>query len=224
MLEHWMPSCCDHFTRADFDFVAAVLAPEGERRHLAKLWRDPEGLREMLDLNEVFRGLIESPAALHVSPRFYFYVLVRHAFLEADLADPELVDYVAGVMARRVGEAGGDPLQDVTRGFTHAAEFLTFISSSSGRMRYHLQVAAGNQFLMLTGLYPDFLRHRSERGEAPGLEFYESFAQRSYRNAADNRCAAGRHSRQFLGSLADSLPQTRRCLNRVAEEFLFLGA
>ena len=224
MLEHWMTLCCSRFTRADFDFVASVLAPSGSRCHLAKLWHDPEGVREILDLKEVFRWLIESPAALQVSPRFYFYVLVRHVFLEAELADPELADYVAGVMAKRVLADGIDPLQDVTRGFTHAAEFLTFISSSSGRMRFHLEVAAGNQFLMLTGLYPDFLKHRSERGDAPGLEFYECFAQRSYRNAADNRCVAGRHSRQLFGSLADSLPQTRLCLNRVAEEYLFLGA
>ena len=54
--------------------------------HLEKLWSDPDALREMLDLKEVFRGLLDSPAAIQVSPRFYFYVLVRHAFLQADLS------------------------------------------------------------------------------------------------------------------------------------------
>lgn len=219
-----MPLCRRRFTRADFDFVASVLAPESAQCHLAKLWQDPDGLRQMLDLKQVFRSLLDSPTALRVSPRFYFYVLVRHAFLDTGLQEPELADYVAGVMARRVGTDGSDPLQDVTRGFTHAAEFLSFISSSSGRMRFHLHVAAGNQFLILTGLYPEFLKRRSEKGESPGLEFYESFAQRSYRYAADNNCVAGRHSRQLFGSLSELLPQTRRCLNRVAEEFLFLGA
>ncbi len=37
-------------------------------------------------------------------------------------------------------------------------------------MKFHLQVAAGNQFLMLTGPYPTFLKRRSEtRGRAVGV-------------------------------------------------------
>lgn len=223
MLEHWMPSCRSRFTRLDFDFVASVLAPEGPQCHLAKLWRDPDGMREMLDLKEIFRCVIESPAAIQVSPRFYFYVLVRHAFLQTELSDVELADYVAGVLAKRVCVNGTDPLQDVTRGFTHAAEFLSFISSSKGRMRFHLQVAAGNQFLVLTGLYPDFLKRRCEKGEAPDLGFYESFAQRAFRSAADCCLASRSASRHLFGTLADVLPTARRSLNRVAEELVFLG-
>lgn len=223
MLKHWTPSCRSRFTGQDFDFVASALAPEGPHCHLAKLWQDPDGIREMLDLREIFRCLIESPAAIQVSPRFYFYVMVRHAFLQAELGDVELADYVACVLAKRVSTDGIDPLQDVTRGFTHAAEFLSFISSSKGRMRYHLQVAAGNQFLVLTGLYPDFIRRRNERGEAPDLEFYESFAQRAFRIAADHSPASHGRSRRIFGTLAEAMPAARRSLNRMAEEFVFLG-
>lgn len=223
MLEHWMPCCRSRFTRMDFDFVASVLAPQGPQCHLAKLWRDPEGMREILDLKEIFNSVLESPAAIRVSPRFYFYVLVRHAFLQADLGEVELADYVAGVLAKRISANGTDPLQDVTSGFTHAAEFLSFIASSKGRMRFHLQVAAGNQFLVLTGLYPDFLKRRSEKGIAPDLEFYQSFAQRSYRSASDCCMDSRSSSRHLFGKLAEVLPTARRTLNRVAEEYLFLG-
>jgi hypothetical protein len=90
-------------------------------------------------------------------------------------------------------------------------------------MRFHLQVAAGNQFLVLTGLYPGFLKRRSEKGEAPNLEFYECFAQRAFRGAADNRLAPDNAPRNLLGTLADAMPIARRSLNRVAEEFVFLG-
>lgn len=218
-----MPSCRNRFTGADFDFVASTLAPETSNACLKKLWLDPEGRRELLDLKEVLRGLLDQPAALTVSPRFYFYVLVRHSFLDADLTDVGLADYVSGVMARRVSLETDDPLQDVTRGFTHVAPFLTFISRSKGRMRYHLQVAAGNQFLVLTGLYPEFLRKRNERGEAPDLGFYESFARRSFENAASSREKSDLATRRLLGSLAESMPVARLCLNRMAEEFVFLG-
>jgi hypothetical protein len=223
MLEHWMPSCRSRFSHMDFDFVASVLAPDGHRCHLEKLWEDPEGIREILDLKEVFRHMIESPAAIRVSPRLYFYVLVRHAFLEADLGAVELADHVARVLAKRVSTSFTDPLEDVTRGFTHAAEFLSFISSSRGRMRFHLQVAAGNQFLVLTGLYPEFIRRRNELGIAADLGFYESFASKSFRSAADYCMASRVASKHLYGSLAEALPTVRRSLNRVAEEFLFLG-
>lgn len=223
MLEHWMAPCRNRFTGADFDFVAATLAPESRSRCLETLWQDPEGRRELLDLKQVLNGLLNQPATLNVSPRFYFYVLVRHSFLQADLADVELADYVADVMAKRVSSEASDPLQDITRGFTHAAQFLSIIGRSKGRMRYHLRVAAGNQFLVLTGLYPDFLNRRNERGEAPDLGFYESFARRSFKDAASCRGASNPAARQVLGSLAETLPVARRCLNRMAEEFVFLG-
>ena len=223
MLKHWMTSCRSRFNEADFDFVASALSKDGSRQHLEKLWNDPDGQREILDLKPVLRRLLDSPAAIQVSPRFYFYVLVRHAFVQADLRDAELAEYVAGVMAKRISASNKDPLQDVTRGFTHAADFLAFISSAKGRMRFHLQVAAGNQFLILTGLYPDFLKHRCKQGQAPGLEFYETFARQSFRSAADSRQNSDSASREILGTLAEALPTARRSLNRVAEEFVFLG-
>lgn len=218
-----MPANRNRFTGADLDFLASVLAPDGQRHHLEKLWTDPDALREMLDLKEVFRSLLDSPAALRVSPRFYFYVLVRHAFLQANLGDAELADYVAGVMSKRIGTSAEDPLQDICRGFTHASDFITVISNAKGRMRFHLQVAAGNQFLVLAGLYPDFLTHRSAQHGSPNLEFYESFARQAYRGAADNRQAPGMASRHLLGALSEAMPAVRRSLNRVAEEFVFLG-
>ncbi|MEO5915167.1 MAG: hypothetical protein ABIS50_13105 [Luteolibacter sp.] len=223
MLEHWIPPVRNRFTGADFDFLASVLAPGEQRQHLEKLWSDPDALREMLDLKEVFRGLLDSPATIQVSPRFYFYVLVRHAFLQAELSDAELADYVSGVMTKRICPCPEDPLQDITHGFTHASDFIAIISNAKGRMRFHLQVAAGNQFLVLAGLYPEFLKSRCEKRGTPDLDFYESFAQRAYRGAADNRQIAGNASRQLLGALSEAMPVARRSLNRMAEEFVFLG-
>ena len=223
MIGHWMPSSRDRFTRSDFDFMTAVLAPGDKRPFLAKLWDDPEALREILDLKEVLRGLLDSPSALQVSPSFYFYVLVRHAFLGANLTDPDVADYVAGLLAKRISTNAGDPLQDIAHGYTHAADFISIISSAHGRMRFHLQVAAGNHFLVLTGLYPAFLQGRCDRRGSPDLAFYESFARQAFRGAADNSEAPTSAPRHLLGSLSEALPDARRSLNRMAEEFVFLG-
>lgn len=223
MPDCWTHSCRNRFTDGDFDFLAGALAPQGTRRHLTTLWDDPIGRREMLDLKDVLRHLLESPAAVEVSARFYFYILVRHSFLDAGLRDVDLADYVASVLAGRVCPDANDLLQHVTRGFTHAAEFLSVIAPSRGRMRFHLHVAAGNQFLVLTGLYPDFLRQRAAATGTPDLDFYESFARQAFLGAADSHTTPCPASRRLLGTLADAMPDARRSLNRMAEEFVFLG-
>ncbi|MFT3990705.1 MAG: hypothetical protein QM680_04775 [Luteolibacter sp.] len=221
MLEHWTPSSRDRFTGADFDFLSNLLASGQQRHHLAKLWNDPAALREILDLKEVFRGLLDSSSTLRLSPYFYFYVLIRHTFRESGITDSDLADYVSSVLASRLNVQSSDPLQDIAHGLTHAADFIAIISTSHGRMRFHLQVAAGNQFLVLTGLFPGFINRRCERHGTPDLAFYEAFAQQAYRGAAENPLVPG--GRHLLGALAEALPTARRSLNRVAEEFMFLG-
>ncbi|MFD2256330.1 hypothetical protein ACFSSA_06565 [Luteolibacter algae] len=223
MLEEWIAASRDRFTNADFDFITEVFSGGEKRACLAKLWEDPNALREMLDLKEVLRGLLDSPSTLQVSPDFYFYVLVRHAFVQADIANPDIADYVAAVLAERLNPMNSDPLHDISHGYTHAGDFLAIISHAHGRMKFRLQVAAGNQFLVLTGLFPSYIENRCQRRGAPDIRFYESFAQRSYSSAANNSAATGSIPRKFFGELAESLPQARRSLNRIAEEYIFLG-
>ncbi len=223
MLEEWIAASRDRFTGADFNFLNQVLAGGEKRVCMAKLWEDPDALREMLDLKEVLRGLLDSPSALQVSADFYFYVLVRHAFIQADIRNPDIADYVAGVLAKRIGVHTDDPLQDIARGYTHASDFLAVISPAHGKLKFHLQMAAGNQFMVLTGLFPGFISKRNERCGAPDLAFYESFARRAFQGAADNPHASGKVPRKLLGELAESFPVARQSLNRVAEEFVFLG-
>lgn len=222
-MSSWLPSSRDRFTPADFAFLSAALAPGEDKRHLWTLWEDPQALREMLDLKDVLRALLDSPGALSVSPAFYFYVLVRHAFIEAGIADIGLADYVAGVLAQRLATDQSDPLRSLPAGLTHAADFMAILESAPVRLRFHLQLEAGNQFLVLTGMFPGFLTRRCERRGAPGVEFYEDFARRAYREAADNRDAPPDAPRRMFGDLSDALPAARRSLNRVAEEFVFLG-
>jgi hypothetical protein len=143
--------------------------------------------------------------------------------MQADISNPDLADYVAGVLAKRVGVHADDHLQDIARGYTHASDFLAVISTAQGKMKFHLQVAAGNQYMVLTGLFPGFISKRNERRGAPDLQFYESFARRAFKGAADSPHAYGKAPRKLLGELAESFPMARQSLNRVAEEFVFLG-
>jgi hypothetical protein len=213
------------FTADDFEFVRSALAPSSGRagKALGRLWEDPDALREILDLKEVLRSLLDKPCAVAVSPAFYFYILARHAFLDAGIEDVSTAEYASTVLAQKVESTGQDVLHSVSFGFTRVADFVTILQRSHGRLRFHLQVAAGDQFLALTGLFPGYLEKRSERRGTPGIEFYESFVQRVYRDASDNPLAPSNAPKKTFGALSETFPVARKALNRLADEYVFLG-
>ena len=200
--------------------MESLLANGGPSSPLSGLCEDPETLNAILDLKEIHRKLLESPVALPVSASLYFYVLVRHAFLDGGIDHAELADYVAGVLVEKL-DARPDPRSGAMPVWvTHAVDFVSIIQSAQGILRFHLEVAAGNQFLVLTGLYPEFLDHRAERRGAPGADFYESFARGAYRRAADHP-GIDASARELLGLLSEAFPIARRSLNRMSDRCFF---
>jgi hypothetical protein len=215
---HRLTSARAGITPSDFTFIESLLAREGGA--LAALRSDPEAVTAILDLKEIHRALLESPVALPVSPSLYFYVLVRHAFLDSGIDHLELADYVAGVLVEKL-DGHPDRRSGAIPGWvTYAVDFLSVIRQTHGLLRIHLEVAAGDQFLVLTGLYPEFLDRRAARHGAPGVDFYESFARQAYQNAASGP-GLDRGARQLFGLLAETLPLARRTLNRMSERCFF---
>lgn len=217
---HQLASARSGISRGDLAFVEALLDRRGNTAALASLFEDPDALAAILDCREIHRALLESPIALPVSPSLYFYVLVRHAFLDGGIDHRELADYVAGVLVEKLHSRPDRRPGAMSAWVTHAVDFVSVIASARGVLRFQLEVAAGDQFLVLTGLFPEFLYHRSERHGAPGVGFYEAFASNAYRGAASHAGVAA-PTRELFGLLAESFPIARRSLNRMAERCLF---
>lgn len=217
---HRIASARAGITPADVAFVESALAAGGKSAALAKLWNDPEAVTSLLDLKEIHSALLESPVALPVSPSLYFYVLVRHAFVDGGIDHPGLADYVAGVLVEKLDSRHASRPGSMPGWVTHAVDFVSVIQSTGGMLRFQLEVAAGDQFLVLTGIYAGFLHQRAERSGAPGPAFYESFARQSYRNAA-NRPGVACDVRELLGLLSETFPLARASLNRMTERCFF---
>ncbi|MES2921942.1 MAG: hypothetical protein V4819_10355 [Verrucomicrobiota bacterium] len=217
---HRIASAKAGITPADVAFVESALAASGESVALAKLWRDPDAVTALLDLKEIHRALLESPVALPVSPSLYFYVLVRHAFVDGGIDHPGLADYVAGVLVEKLDSRCQSRPGSMPGWVTHAVDFVSVIQATHGMLRFQLEVAAGDQFLVLTGIFAGFLQQRAERSGAPGTAFYESFARQSYRNAANRPGVAG-DTRELLFLLAETFPLARASLNRMTDRCLF---
>ena len=209
------------FTRQDMLFIESL---HGERSSdaIRRLTQDPECLQELLDQPEIRRALLESPVALPVSPSLYFYTLVRHALVGAGVDHIGLTDHIAGVLVSKLGgplKANNGPQYWAT----HAVDFIAQIREAQGLLKVHLEVAAGNQFLVLTGLFPKFIERRERRKGAPGVDYYESVARRAFQSAGEHPLADEFDLREVYRRLAGSFHQTRVALNHLADEYLVLA-
>lgn len=217
-------TCTGRFQERDFLFLTSIVADRGDEDAFRRFIADREELYHMLDDPRVKTALIESPVLLNVSPWFYFYVLVRHSLRRSGLEDVGLAEYVGMVLAERVALAGDGTLGGIPSGMTHSVDFLTVLGQATGDSRFEMLVAGGNQFLVLTGIFPEFILRRSERRGAPGLQFYENVARASFCEAQSHPLAVRGGIKGVLGTLTEVLPQARRSLNRMADSLIFLAS
>ena len=219
-------SCRSRLQARDFEFIAATLAgsPE-ERGFLSTLFEEPAALDAILENDRLFRAVMELTMPLAITPELYFYVLVRRSLADAGIDDADIADYVAATLADHAGGAltRSDRLP-AEAAFSYHVDFVERIGEAGPFERFFLEVQCGNRFLVLTGLFPRFLERRAERRGAPGLSYYESVARQSFRTAGLHPLAEEYAVREIYGRLAECFHETRRALNRMAENRLFLGA
>ena len=225
MMDEPVPfTCTGRFEERDFLFLASILADGGENAAFQRFVSDRDELRSLLDDRRVLDALIGSPVLLNVSPWLYFYVLVRQSLTRSSLDDPALAEYLGSILAERFSIGPANALKGIPSGFVHSVDFLGILDQVSGNARYELLVAAGNQFLVLTGIFPDYIRQRAERHGAPGIAYYERFARSSFHEAREYPAARRSGVSDVLDTLSNVLPEARRSLNRMADALLFLSS
>ena len=224
MEESMLFTSTDRFQERDFTYLASVLADRANPDSFRSYVSDRETLHMILDDPRVLKSLLESPALLDVSPWCYFYVLTRQSLLRSGLDDVGLAEYLGSVLAERVPLAVGDKLCGVPGGLTRSVDFLAVMDQISGNMRFEALVAGANQFLVLTGIFPEYIQRRSERHGAPGLQYYENVARASFCEAQEHPRAVRQGLKGVLGTLTEVLPEARRSLNRMADSLLFLAS
>jgi hypothetical protein len=222
---HLHTSCLDRLSAHDFTFIEQVLSKNQQQRGcLATLLQDPELLPKLLDLKSMFGAVLKSGSPVQISPELYFYVLVRRALLDVGIEEVELADYVAATLATRAAghRVPSAKLDHVDLEFTYQVDFLSVMEGANDYERFFLEVECGNQFLVLTGLFPRFLEQRAIRRGAPGVSYYEGVVQSAFIAAGGHPMADEFALRTLYPRLAEKFPLMRRALNRLAEECLFL--
>jgi hypothetical protein len=211
----------------DFEFIASVLGGAAlQGSALESLLREPDTLDAVLDQPQLFQAIIGLVEPLSISPQLYFYVLVRDNLKNAGIDDIDVADYIAATLANHARgiSSGSRAMHPSVADFSYHVDFIGQFDGLSNCDRFFLHVHCGNQFLVLTGLFPSFLRRRSRRRGAPGVRYYEGVACDAFLAAREHPLAEEFAVADVYGQLAGRFRETRRALNKMAEDYLFLEA
>lgn len=220
-------NCRLRFEPRDYDFIANTLSNGNAQKAgiILSLTEDFDSLDALLEHEKLLHAVVSLRSPLEITPELYFYVLVRHVLKEASVNHVGLADYVAATLA---DFASGESPMHPRRGeefnsVPYHIDFIEALNSASTYEQFYLHVKCGNQFMVLTGLFPRFLERREESRGAPGVRYYEGVARESFHAAAQHPLADEFALGEVYLLLAKQFPRTRRALNRMVREFLWLG-
>lgn len=218
------PACRVQLTAEDVTFITGVL---GQRRSdgdaLTRLLADETSRDTLLDDERLLRAILEARGCLRISAPFYFYILVRHAFLRAGMADRAVADYVAAVLAEYSDiETSRGRLRRDAPPLEYFVDMLAALPACDDATRFYLRAFMGNTALFLSGIFPDRIRQRAARRGAPGLSYYTGLGRSSYREAGGHRLARQYELDGIFDQLAEHFEETRCALNDVRERWICL--
>lgn len=180
-----------------------------------------EGLDSVLDQPEALSAIMEGGGISAVPAKLTFYVMVRHALLEAGLDDVLIADYVATLVAE-FGERGraNRIARHDDRDYRYLVDLVAEMEEeNSERRQFLLRAHLGNYSLWLSGLFPDYVAARVERRGAPGFDYYDDVGSSGYRLASECDLADHYDLTTVYREVADGFQLVRRALNRISDRW-----
>src|SRR3954454_8474353 len=216
-------NCRERFTAADFDFVVKSLArSERESVTLVDLLTDASARDAILDHPLLFETILEIGGPLHISPQFYFYILIRHVLKETGLNDCATSDYVASLL-ERFSQQGQmrSPADGSTGPIQYVSDMLVALRNATPHQTFLIRAHTGNYALFITGIFHERVQSRSQRG-APDVSFYEDMGRASFKAVAQHQVARSCDLSKIFEALASGFHGVRLALNRLADSLLHL--
>lgn len=221
-----LPNVRASFGRNEAAFVVWLLARSNEAARARLEERlHTDGFDAILDDPVTFNTMLSYPGLSTAPPGLIYYLLVRHALLEGDIPDRLLADYIAALLLEfGVADRARRPDVAMQEKFDYLVDIMRAIDESEGRRAFLLHAHLGNFALWLSGLFPDFISHRTHRRGAPGMDYYEAMGASGYYRAADSQDATRHGLDTLYRSCAEGFPALRTALNRVSDRYFFPNA
>ncbi len=203
---------------------------------LAKSPKDSVGLVELLsDENErdaildhevLYRTVLEDAGCLRLSPAFYFYILTRRVLRKAGIEERALCDYVSAVLtafSRTNQLCAPVENKESSSTFLYISDLLEKLSKAPPQQAYLLRSHLGDYTLFLSGIFAERVEAHAQRRGAPGMTFYESVGQTSYRSVASHPNARQSNLQLTFEQLADQFRIVRLALNQLADNLMHIA-
>lgn len=218
-----LPNVRSSFGRVEASLVIHLLARGEERTRVREEERlRDEGFDALLDDPRTFNALMASRGVTFASEGLVFYLLVRHALLEGGIGSRTVADYLAALLISFGKGSRAYRLDDEdTEQRAYLVDILEELSSASGREAFLLRAHLGEFSLWLSGLFPEHIGTRVQRKGAPGIEYYQELGTTGYRLAAETNDARRCGMDSVYDSCAQTFPELRMALNRIADRYLF---
>lgn len=214
-LKHWSEkSCRFHLEDRDLKFIKSFFGAE-----LTGSKASEEFIQSLINENKLARAILEFPEQLNISPQLYFYVLVKKAFEDSGIYNLSLVDYVVFLLTLQVTSS----INSENGGFLYVSDYLNKIDIASNRDQFYLRVQLANEILIFTGVFQEYMKHRTNRKAAPNIPFYEIVGCAQYETAMHHPLANELHLRNIFSQLSTSFGSVRQVLNQFSERFISLG-
>lgn len=217
------PNCRERLTAADFEFIVRTLSHRrSEDAPLAELLTDSEIRDSLLDSDTLFQAVVEAGATLHISPQFYFYVLLRHVLKEHHVDSRDTCDYLASLLETfsrtermRAPAGAGEGTQQ------YVSDLLLALNRASASQAFLLRAHIGNYTLFITGVFHERVERRSRRG-GPDMEFFEQIGAANFDVASSHPVARKNALTPIYEELGERFHDIRLALNDTAERLFHL--
>lgn len=210
-----MRSIRNQLLQVEIAFILRALdATDAESPAVLNLLTDCETVDAILDQQSILDAVLNDCATLRLPSRLYFYLITRHSLKSSGLDDPELSDYVSGILDANLHQ------QTRSKHIFYVVDWLEALQESSPARRYSLYVNAGDTLLYLTGLHRTHLAHRTRRRGAPSIGFYEDVAREAYRSALTHPLGETDDHQSSYQKLADDFSLVRSALNDAVERLM----
>ena len=210
-------------TRDDAQLATRLLASEsGQDLGTLEARLADEGIDAILDDPRLPAALRRDARAAHASLPLFAYVLIRSALRQAGEPDRGLADYVTaivlnfGVRGRAYQISNAD--DEVYDAIVDLCEDL---NDQDARRSFLVRAHLGNYALWLSGIFPDFIEHRSTRRGGPDLDYFEAMGRRGFQLAADHRLAEEHGMTMLFANAAARFGLLRTALNTVSDTLFF---
>jgi len=212
---------------------------------------DPESLETYLASEAFLQDLLSRPDPLQVEPAYFFEVLFRQfrrrlaqdarfreafydtvretsdeswepARVRSFFEDRALIEYLVDLLSQFVRREDVYRLPtDRDREYRYVFEMLEASLDSNDRETFRIYCHVGNYSLYLTGLFPDWVRHRHRYRNRPlDVDSYRNYGRAFYGRAASHRQADSRQMRAVLTKLHRGYDLVRSSLSMIFRELI----